>query len=239
MPTFPPDNAVKASQLTLVPPEDRVQPARKNHTYRPLPSVWEGEDALLLEQMLSFYPGTQPERILDATVGGWRFWRNSSRPVLGMDMKLRNNPNVVGDNTNMPFRSSSFDVVVYDPPHVPNQGKDNLKDFTSRFGLGVRSTKENGYSFSYTYPPFLNEAYQILRPKGILLCKVTDYVHDHRYQWAHVDLVKSAESIGFIACDCIIKVRKGPIVDPKWKTAHHSRRRHSYWLVFRKSDECE
>jgi hypothetical protein len=44
---------------------------------------------------------------------------------------------------------------------------------------------------------------------------------------------------GFCACDCIIKVRKGPIVDPKWTTAHHSRRQHCYWLVFRKSDKCE
>jgi hypothetical protein len=36
-----------------------------------------------------------------------------------------------------------------------------------------------------------------------------------------------------------VKVRKGPIVDPKWQTAHHARRRHSYWLVFRKSNKCE
>jgi hypothetical protein len=240
MPNIPPDQYdLKASQTAFVLPEDGSPAERKIHTYRPLPSVWDGDDAPLLEQMLGFYPGSQPERILDATVGGWRFWRNSSRPVTGMDMKLRNRPSVVGDNTAMPFRPSIFDAVIYDPPHVPNQGKDKLKDFTTRFGLGVRSTKENGYSFSHTYPPFLREAYEVLKPEGILLCKVTDYVHDHRYQWAHIDLIKAAESLGFMACDCIIKVRKGPIVDPKWKKAHHSRRRHSYWIVFRKSDECE
>ncbi|MGH7847746.1 MAG: hypothetical protein ACREQW_21600 [Candidatus Binatia bacterium] len=239
MANITPHHSLKAPQMTFVLPEDSSSPAERINTYCPLPSVWEGEDALLLEKMLSFYPRSQPERILDATVGGWRFWRNSSRPVIGMDMKARNRPSVVGDNTSMPFRPSSFDVVIYDPPHVPNQGKDKLKDFTSRFGLGVRSTKENGYSFSYTYPPFLKQAYEVLQPEGILLCKVTDYVHDHRYQWAHIDLLKAAESLGFMACDCIIKVRKGPIVDPKWKTAHHSRRRHSYWLIFRKSHECE
>ena len=159
--------------------------------------------------------------------------------TIDMDMRVRNRTSVVGDNTNMPFRASSFDVVVYDPPHVPNQGKDKLKDFTDRFGLGVRSTKENGYSFAHTFPPFLKEAYEILKPDGVLFGKVTDYVHDHRYQWAHVDLIKAAEAVGFVACDCIIKVRKGPIVDPKWKTAHHSRRQHAYWLVFRKSRDCE
>ncbi|MGH8546120.1 MAG: hypothetical protein ACREX3_21365, partial [Gammaproteobacteria bacterium] len=155
----PTNHYLNAPQMALVLPEDSK--AKNIHTYRPLPSVWEGEDALLLEQMLSFYPRSQPERILDATVGGWRFWRNTSRPVIGMDMKPKNRPNVVGDNTRMPFGSSVFDVVIYDPPHVPNQGKDKLKDFTSRFGLGVRSTKENGYSFSHTYPPFLKEAYEV------------------------------------------------------------------------------
>lgn len=239
MPTDPPNRYFSASQMALVLPGANPAAEKKLATYRPLPSVWDGEDSVLLEQMLNFYPRSEPERILDATVGGWRFWKNSSRPVVGMDLKLRNRPTVIGDNASMPYRASSFDVVVYDPPHVPNQGKDKLKDFTSRFGLGVRSTKENGYNFSHTFPPFLKEAHEILKPEGSLFCKVTDYIHDHRYQWAHVDLIKAAESAGFVACDCIIKVRKGPIVDPKWKTAHHSRRQHAYWLVFRKSDDCE
>jgi hypothetical protein len=239
MPADLPNRYLSASQMALVLPGTNPGAEKKPATYRPLPSVWDGEDSVLLEQMLNFYPRSEPERILDATVGGWRFWKNSSRPVVGMDLKLRNRPTVIGNNACIPFRVSSFDVVVYDPPHVPNQGKDKLKDFTSRFGLGVRSTKENGYSFSHTFPPFLKEAYEILKPEGILFCKVTDYIHDHRYQWAHVDLIKAAEAAGFVACDCIIKARKGPIVDPKWKTAHHSRRQHAYWLVFRKSDDCE
>jgi hypothetical protein len=45
--------------------------------------------------------------------------------------------------------------------------------------------------------------------------------------------------VGFYACDCIIKVRKGPIIDVRWKVAHHARKRHCYWLVFRKSNRCE
>lgn len=239
MATIPPNRYLSASQMALVLPGASAAAESKSHTYRPLPSVWDGEDSVLLEHMLSFYPRREPERILDATVGGWRFWKKSNRPLVGMDVKLKNRPTVVGDNLNMPFRAETFDVVVYDPPHVPNQGKDKLKDFTSRFGLGGRSTKQNGYSFSHTFPPFLSEAYAVLKSEGILFCKVTDYVHDHRYQWAHVDFIKAAESLGFVACDCIIKVRKGPIIDPKWKTAHHSRRQHSYWIILRKSNECE
>jgi len=207
--------------------------------YQPLGSVWEGEDAELLENLLGFYPRKTPKRILDATVNSGRFWSGSKRPVIGLDIEIQYKPGVVADNVRMPFRAEVFDVVVYDPPHIPNQGKDNENDFNTRFGLVLRSSKENGYTFSHTYPPFAGEAYRVLKPEGILLCKIADYVHNHTYNWAHVDFIQAAQQAGFRACDCIIKIRKGPIIDPRWKTAHHTRRQHCYWLVFRKSPKCE
>ena len=38
--------------------------------YYPIPSVWEGHDAELLERILDFYPRHEPRLILDATVNG-------------------------------------------------------------------------------------------------------------------------------------------------------------------------
>jgi SAM-dependent methyltransferase len=207
--------------------------------YTPMASVWYGEDAELLERMLDFYPRKTPRKILDATVNGGRFWRNSKRPVTGMDIDQCHKPDILADNTNMPLEDATFDVIVYDPPHIPNQGRDNKKDFNTRFGLVLRSSKENHYTFTHTFPPFLREAYRVLKIEGILLCKITDYVHHHRYQWAHIELINAACEVGFMPCDCIVKIRKGPIIDPKWKTAHHTRRQHCYWLVFRKSKKCE
>jgi SAM-dependent methyltransferase len=228
-------HAVNA-QLTLV-TEDEITPSGTQ--YRLLPSVWEGEDCDLLELMLDFYPHKHPQRILDATVNGGRFWRGSQRAVIGLDINPHYHPDVVGDNLSMPFRDEVFDVVVYDPPHIPNQGKDRSKDFNTRFGLVLKSSAEHGYNFSHLYLPFVREAYRLLRAEGILLCKITDYVHNHRLQWAHVDLIQASTATGFCPCDCIVKVRKGPIVDPKWQVAHHARRHHCYWLVFRKSEKCE
>ena len=222
------------SMATLLTPR---QPQTKG--YDPLPSVWTGEDAELLERLLEFYPRRKPRRILDATVNGGRFWRGSSRKIVGLDIEQSHRPTIVADNTRMPFRDNTFDVVVYDPPHIPNQGRDQQKDFTVRFGLGPRSPKEMGYTFNHTFPPFVQEAYRVLKPEGILLCKIADYVHHHRYQWAHIELINAARETGFMPCDCIVKIRKGPIIDPKWKKAHHTRRQHCYWLVFRKSKKCE
>lgn len=207
--------------------------------YEPLPSVWEGEDGELLEAMLSFYPKQPPLHIVDVTMNVGRFWRGTSRSVIGLDIEPKVRPTVLGDHLALPFRDNSLDVVVYDPPHVPNQGRDRQKDFTSRFGLVVKSSRENGYNLSHLFAPFVSEAYRALAPDGLLFAKITDYVHNHRFQWAHLDLVTAATEAGFTACDCIVKVRKGPIVDPKWQTAHHARRRHSYWLIFRKSGRCE
>lgn len=214
--------------------------AEKIDSYAPLDSIWYGEeDAELLEQLLCFYPHSEPRLILDATINGARFWRGSSRVVIGLDIDPHHAPTICGNNRAMPFRDRVFDVVVYDPPHIPNQGRDRQKDFNTRFGLGARSAKEHGYSFAHTYPDFMAEAWRVLIDGGVLLCKIADYVHNHRYQWAHVDLIRAGQDAGFTACDCIIKVRKGPIIDPKWKTAHHSRRQHAYWIIFRKSNRCE
>ncbi len=226
----------------LQPPPHPMKPTpgtERGSRYEPLASVWCGEDSELLERMLDFYPRKRPRRILDATINGGRFWRNSKRSVVGMDIDPRHNPDILADNTKMPLEDSSFDVIVYDPPHIPNQGKDNKKDFNTRFGLVLRSSKENHYTFTHTFPPFVREAHRVLKEEGILFCKITDYVHHHRYQWAHIELINAASQVGFVPCDCIVKIRKGPIIDPKWKTAHHTRRQHCYWLVFRKSKKCE
>jgi SAM-dependent methyltransferase len=208
-------------------------------TYDPLPSIWFGNDAELLEKMLCFYPHKDPRDILDATVNAGRFWRGSHRKVIGMDINPNVAPDIVADNCDMPCSDESYDVVVYDPPHIPNQGKDRSKDFNHRFGLVDKSSAENGYNFTHTFAPFLREAYRVLRDDGVLFCKITDYVHGHRFQWAHVEVINAAVQIGFMPCDCIIKIRKGPITDPRWKKAHHARRQHCYWLVLRKSSKCE
>lgn len=211
----------------------------KSSSYEPLPSTWFGDDAELLEKMLGFYPKKEPMAILDATVNQGRFWRDTQRKVVGVDIDRKVAPDVVADNCNMPWRDLSFDVVVYDPPHIPNQGKDRSKDFNDRFGLVVKSLAKNGYNLTHTFRPFLQEAHRVLRNDGVLFCKIADYVHGHRFQWAHVELINAAREIGFTPCDCIVKIRKGPITDPRWKKAHHARRQHCYWIVLRKSKKCE
>ena len=102
---------------------ERLSTPEESSSYKPLPSIWDGDDSELIERLLDFYPRTPPTLILDATINGGRFWRGSTRPVIGMDIDTKHRPCVSGDNTSMPFRSELFDVTVYDPPHIPEPGE--------------------------------------------------------------------------------------------------------------------
>jgi hypothetical protein len=213
----------------------------KGRGYAPLSSVWERSDGELIEAMLTFYATIPPEPILDATYNAGRFWRGSTRRVVSMDIDPQHKPMIVGDNRLMTgVRSKQFGVVVYDPPHVGPQGRDkSVKRFDVDFGATVECGKEHGWTLSYLYPPFLKQAKRVLKPEGLLFAKITDMVNSHKSRWAHCDFMRMAEEAGFTVCDLIVKVRCGPMASNKWKTAHHARKRHCFWIVCRNGDSCE
>ena len=209
--------------------------------YNAISSVWSGTDGELLDEMLNFYPVIEPEPILDATYNTGRFWRGSARDVVSMDIDPQYEPDIVADNREMPgVEDASYPVVVYDPPHVGPQGRDkSCKRFDVDFGATVPCGKQEGWSLSYLYPPFLKQARRILMPDGLLLAKIADIVNNHRQRWAHRDFMTMAEDADFVVCDLIVKVRNGPMQSTKWKNAHHARKRHCFWVVCRNGPYSE
>ena len=235
-----------ATQLTI--PGLPAKPV----TYKPLSSVWQGSDTELLEAVFGFYPSIPPEPILDATYNSGRFWTGSTRDVWSMDIDPAFKPMIVADNRTMvglnaktgkdnyQVPSNHFGVVVYDPPHVGPQGRDkSVKRFDADYGAHVECGKEHGWTLSYLYPPFLEQAKRVLKPEGLLLAKITDMVNSHRSRWAHCDFMRMAEDAGFTVCDLIIKIRNGPMRSNRWKEAHHARKRHCFWIVCRNGTSCE
>jgi hypothetical protein len=210
-------------------------------TYQPLSSVWEGSDAELLEVIFAFYSSIPPEPILDATFNAGRFWKDSTRKVVSMDIDPKYRPMIVGDNREMRgVKPNQFGAVIYDPPHVGPQGRDkSRKRFDVDFGATVACGKEHNWNLSYLYPPFLKQAKRVLQPEGLLLAKITDMVNNHQSKWAHCDFMRMAEEAGFTVCDLIVKVRTGPMMSTKWKAAHHARKRHCFWIVCRNGESCE
>lgn len=206
-----------------------------------LSSVWDGNDADLIEKMLEFYSAIPPEPILDSTFNAGRFWAGSTRTVESMDIKPVREVTYECDNQAMPgVPSDRFGCVVYDPPHVGANGRDkSKKGFDRDYGAHVVALKAEKYTLSFLYPKFLEQAYRVLKQEGLLLAKITDQVNNHRSRWAHVDFINMAEAAGFTVCDLIVKIRNGPMMSSKWINSHHARKRHCFWIVCRKSKGCE
>lgn len=117
--------------------------------------------------------------VVDVCCGGKSFYfdKNDSR-VLFCDKRSENlelhfnngkikrvinvNPDVVCDFTNLPFKNESFNLVIFDPPHMRHVGESSLM-----FRVYGKLPKE--------YKPFLqkgfNECFRILKRGGTLVFK--------------------------------------------------------------------
>ena len=193
-------------------------------------SVWEGSDAELLRWAIPLYfpNAPAPPPILDATYGSGRFWKGTTWRVEGLDILPTGS--IRANNQMIPFKDEVFGVVVFDPPHMAERHIG--KDYGGLMGLYQSAHERNSSVPLFT--PFLLEAARVLFHGGILLAKITDNVHRGVQQWEHIAFISAVRDVGLIPCDLIIKVRKGPMMDPKWKNQYHVRKRHCFWVVARK-----
>jgi len=204
-------------------------------------SVFYGRDPALLRSMLAFYAATSP-RVLDCTANARRMWEGLSldpAPVF-MDLDPTMAPDVVGDFRAMPFDAASFDVVVFDPPHLPaSQTSAGDEGFGRAFGLGLSEMAYRAESLYFR--PFLAEALRVLRPGGLVLAKLKDFINAREHQWTLVDFIGAVRATpGLTACDLIVK--RDPsghgLTSSTWRKAHHARNVHCWWVVVRKGG-CE
>lgn len=76
-------------------------------------------------------------KILDACCGSRMFWfdKNESHTTFMdirqetfeiHDKKVNVNPDVIGDFRDMPFEDNTFNLVVFDPPHLKWAGKNSI-----------------------------------------------------------------------------------------------------------------
>lgn len=211
-------------------------------TDRPL-SVVIGRDPETLDQLFAVKAPDAVD-ILDVTFNKGVMWKGCSRrPTVTSDT----NPDVpathVADCRDLHFATDgSFDVIVFDPPHLPNAvasaGSSGIEH--AQYGLGGRAEWREGDTISSLFPEFLTEAKRVLRPGGLIFAKLSDFVHNHKYQWVHVDFIQAVQESGMTPCDVVVKVDPcaGNLKSSKWQKVHHFRRGHCYWIVVRNGG-CE
>lgn len=206
-------------------------------------TVLQGIDPEAIELLLAVHCPLKTPDILDCTFNVGCMWRGLDRAPVRLDINTALDVDVVADFTRLPFRNASFDVLVFDPPHLPvaAASRGSSKMWERHYGITIRGMGWDGDDVSKMFRPFLREAKRVLRPKGLILAKIIDLVHNHRQQWQQVAFVNAVRKVGLTPCDMLIKCdpSAGNLHSSKWRKINHLRKAHCYWIVVRNSHKCE
>jgi SAM-dependent methyltransferase len=204
-------------------------------------SVIRGKDRDVLPVLLGLHAVRDPE-ILDCTYNRGVMWKGLDYQPVTLDVDPQFGCDYTADFRHMPFDDDSFDVIIFDPPHLPaavaSPGSSGLQRL--QYGLTEHGDYRQGDDIADVFVPFLAEAYRVLRRDGVVLAKIADFVHNHRYQWSHVDFIQAARDVGMTPCDVVIKAdpTAANLKSSKWVNVRHLRRAHCYWIVVR-NGRCE
>ncbi len=114
------------------------------------------------------------QSILDACCGSKMFhFDKNNKDVLFVDKRKENlklndgrtiviNPDMICDFTNMPFKDNSFNLVIFDPPHLIKAGKKSyMRQKYGRLDADWHTQIKKGFS----------ECWRVLKPGGTLIFK--------------------------------------------------------------------
>ena len=112
-------------------------------------------------------------RILDATAGCRGIWYQKNHPdvtfldkrkgVFGKNIKYNINPDVVCEWKDMPFPDNTFDMVIFDPPHIIQNAESG--DMVAEYGkLGTKTWKDE-------LKVGFNQCFRVLKEDGIFILK--------------------------------------------------------------------
>ena len=180
--------------------------------------------------------------VADVTYGTGVFWRNIAEEeykVLRSDLKTGI------DFNNLPYEDGSIDAVILDPPYIEGFYR---KSTTEMAGSGTHSAFREFYSNSRinevgpkyhdavlsAYFSAEREASRVLRNGGKFIVKCQDEVSSNRQKLTHVEIIFAFEKRGYYCKDLFVCVRKNRPSVSRMIKQEHSRKNHSYFLVFEK-----
>lgn len=165
--------------------------------------------------------------VLDLTYGAGRFWKGPLPP--GITLMTNNLDTSRPTDFHMDFTrpepfGRTFDLVVYDPPHVADAGKGGL--YAARYGTATTT-----YALRMLIERGLSTAIGAANV-GVLV-KVTD--HAHGGEWLPLSRWVTARAVEWgMGVYCTLQTyRRSPAVDPKWKVQRVPRSNGAVWIAFR------
>lgn len=93
-------------------------------------------DKQVLDVLIDLHAVKSP-RILDVTFNRGVMWKGSGYVPTRMDIDPRFEIDVVADFRTIPFEDESWDVIVFDPPHLPVAAASpcSSRIFEDRYGI--------------------------------------------------------------------------------------------------------
>lgn len=171
----------------------------------------------------------------DLTFGNGCFWKQRSIPRLCFDIQPLSTRVIKASSSNLPIDTSSLDNCVFDPPFITyiKKGREHKE------GKVVMSKRFGGYytfqELETHYTDTIKEAFRVLRPKGKLIFKCQDIIHNHKMHCTHSMVIRWAEDTGFRLCDLFVLGAKHRMAGPQKGVQRHARIWHSYFLVFERN----
>ena len=194
-------------------------------------SVVRGTNADLVKAVVSLYGNNNP-KIADLTYGKGAFWRKTPHlRVFGSD--LITCPKRPHDFTALPYRDSTFDIAVLDPPYIHSPGRHMTDEryqnrATTKGMLWADLRRE-------LFIPGMREAMRIVSPQGgMVWVKCMDQVQSGMQRWCHAELLTDAMAMGFYARDLFVLIPQSTTTSNRWNVQHHARKRHSYLWIFQR-----
>lgn len=203
-------------------------------------SAYISGNAEVFSQILSLHV-PEGSTVADVTWGKGVFWKSVPEnlyTILPSDLKTGI------DARNLPYKNSSLDCVVLDPPYMEGlfrKSKDHLA------GAGTytafREHYSNGNACDGNAPKWHaavldlyfkagREAHRVLRDYGVFIVKCQDEVSANRQNLTHVEIINEFEKMSFYTKDLFIVVRQNKPGISRLKKQVHARKNHSYFLVF-------
>ena len=122
-------------------------------------------------------------KILDACCGGRMFWFEKAHPdVIYMDNRRLNDmacdgrrivvdTDILGDCREMPFDDDTFNLVVFDPPHLIYAGENSW--MRKKYGCLNKDTWRDDLKKGFT------ECFRVLKADGVLVFKWNERILRH------------------------------------------------------------
>ena len=205
-------------------------------------SAYVGDNAEVFPKVLGLHV-SKGSTVADVTFGLGVFWKNidpKDYKVLHTDLKTG------VDCRHLPYKDSSIDCVVLDPPYMEGlyrrdnghlAGSGSHSAFRQAYSNGLETTAGPKWHDAILDMYFRTgaEAYRVLRQDGVLIVKCQDEVSANTQRFTHIEIIGHYAQLGFYAKDLFVVVRTNAPCITRLKKQVHARKNHSYFLVFVKT----